>query len=58
MKDWKLAAKASGIDAPEKDLAQLAQPLEALEAVFRPLAQDLEPALEPILRFEPEADAE
>ena len=55
-KDWKKIAKASGLTIPEASLDGVAQPLEKLEADFRPLANALDPAAEPATTFR--ADAE
>jgi hypothetical protein len=41
MRDWKAIAKASGIEIDS------VEPLEALEAAFRPLLKDLTPGVEP-----------
>ena len=51
MKDWSLLAKAGVLEIPAKDLDRLAQPLKALEEVFRPLVRDLSPDLEPATVF-------
>jgi hypothetical protein len=45
-------------DIPAADLDRIASPLEALEAVFRPLVQDLPPDLEPSLTFSAEKEGE
>jgi hypothetical protein len=58
MRDWKAIAKASGIPLSGKELDTLAQPLESLEEVFRPLVKDLSPDLEPLLEMFVEADFE
>jgi hypothetical protein len=58
MKDWKAIAKASGIALACKELDSVTQPLEALEATFRPLAKDLSPDLEPAVDFRVEAGIE
>ena len=49
--DWKAIARARGLEIPPADLERLATPLEALDAVFRPLTRDLPPDLEPALEF-------
>jgi hypothetical protein len=56
MKDWKAIAKASGIGIPDKDLDRVTAPLEALEEVFRPLANTLTPDVEPATEFRVEED--
>ena len=58
MRDWKAIAKASGSPLTGKDLDALTLPLEALEEIFRPLAKDLPPSLEPSVEFRMEADIE
>ena len=52
MKDWKAIAKASGIAVDS------VEPLEALEAAFRPLLKDLTPGMEPATGLRLEEDAE
>jgi len=52
MKDWKAIAKASGIEVDS------VEPLEALEAAFRPLVKDLTPDVEPATGLRLEEDAE
>lgn len=56
VKDWRTIAKASGLDLPALDLDRIAQPLDSLEATFRPLVQDLDPEVEPIFCFQPGED--
>ena len=51
MKDWTRIAAALAPDIPAADAAKAAAPLEALEAVFRPLVTDLPPDLEPAVEF-------
>jgi hypothetical protein len=58
MKDWKAIAGASGITVAGKDLDRITQPLDALEAAFRPLVKDLSPDLEPSVDFRVEAEIE
>ena len=52
MKDWRAIAKASGIEVDS------VEPLEALEAAFRPLVKDLTPGVEPATELRLEEDAE
>ena len=52
MKDWKAIAKASGIEIDS------VEPLEALEAAFRPLVKDLKPDVEPATGLRLEEDGE
>ena len=52
MKDWKAIAKASGIEIDS------VEPLEALEAAFRPLVKDLAPGMEPATGLRLEEDGE
>jgi hypothetical protein len=58
MRDWKAIARASGIPFSGKQMDGVTQPLESLEEVFRPLAKDLPPDLEPVLQMFVEADFE
>ena len=58
MKDWKAIAKASGLAIDATQLTRIAEPLEALEAAFRPLVKDLTPGLEPATGLRLEEDAE
>ena len=51
MKDWNSIAKAAGLDIPAKDVSKIAQPLTALEEVFRPLVKNLTPEMEPAAIF-------
>jgi hypothetical protein len=51
MKDWTSIAKAFAPDIPAKEAAKTAQPLNALEEVFRPLARSLTPEQEPAATF-------
>jgi hypothetical protein len=51
MKDWPLLAKAGGLQIPAQELDRLAQPLNALEEVFRPLVRNLTPDMEPAATF-------
>ena len=52
MKDWKAMAKASGLEV------DAVEPLEALEAAFRPLVKDLTPGAEPATGLRLEEDGE
>ena len=52
MRDWKAMAKASGIEIDS------VEPLEALEAAFRPLVKDLAPGMEPATGWRLEEDGE
>jgi hypothetical protein len=58
MKDWKAIAKASGLDVDPAQLNGIAEPLEALEAAFRPLVNRLTPDVEPATELRLEEDAE
>lgn len=51
MKDWISIAKAAGLDIPAKDVSRIAEPLNSLEEVFRPLAASLTPEMEPAASF-------
>ena len=54
MKDWKAVAQASGLEIPPADMDRVADPLNALEAAFRPLVKDLPFDLEPATVFHSE----
>lgn len=54
VRDWKGIATAAGLSLSGDDLNRIAQPLEKLERVFRPLAQALVPEQEPSLSFQAE----
>jgi hypothetical protein len=58
MKDWRALAKASGLALDPTQLDRIAEPLEALEAVFRPLVKDLAPGVEPATGLRLEEDGE
>jgi hypothetical protein len=58
MRDWRAIAKASGIEVDPAQLNRLAEPLEALEAAFRPLLKDLTPEVEPATELRLEEDGE
>ncbi|MGA2117441.1 MAG: hypothetical protein ABSH56_22100 [Bryobacteraceae bacterium] len=49
MTDWRALAEAAGL-AGER----VTTPLETIEAVFRPLTENLPPELEPACTFDPE----
>lgn len=55
MKDWKAIATASNFEIPPADLDRATDPLNALEAAFRPLVKDLRFDLEPAPVFDAEA---
>ena len=57
MKNWIAIAAASGIDLPPADRDRIVKPLDALEQVFRPLADSLTFADEPVLLLDPREDA-
>ena len=58
MRDWKAIAKASGLEVDATQLNRIAEPLEALEAAFRPLVKDLAPGVEPATGLRLEEDGE
>lgn len=58
MKDWKAIAKASGLELDPAQLDRIAEPLEALEAAFRPLLNRLTPDVEPATGWRLEEDGE
>ena len=47
MKDWKAIAQASGFEIPPAEIDRIADPLNTLEAAFRPLVKDLRFDIEP-----------
>ena len=49
MKQWKQIADASGLDIP--DMERITPALDALEAVFRPLAKAIPHDVEPAVIF-------
>ena len=49
MRNWKAIAQAHGLPLSADDLDRVTRPLEALEEIFRPLADRLTPDLEPDL---------
>lgn len=51
MRNWKAIAQAANPDMPAAEIERIAAPLEALERIFRPLAEDLPPDLEPLLEL-------
>ena len=56
MKDWTLLAKAGGLEIPPQELDRIAQPLQGLEEVFRPLVGSLTPDMEPAAVFRPDEE--
>jgi len=52
VKNWKAIVEASGLDLPARDVDRIIQPLEALEAAFRPLVRNLSPDVEPAFRLQ------
>ena len=58
MKDWRAIAKASGLEVGPAEIDRIAEPLEALEADFRPLVKGLAPGVEPATGFRIEEDGE
>jgi hypothetical protein len=58
MKDWRAIAQAHGLDLSAGELDRIAEPLEGLEAAFRPLVRDLTPGIEPSVEFSVEEDAQ
>ena len=58
MKNWRAIAKASGLEVDPTQLNRIAEPLEALEAAFRPLVKDLAPGVEPATGWRLEEDGE
>jgi hypothetical protein len=58
VKDWKAIAAASGLQIPPAETGRAVEPLNGLEAVFRPLVKDLPPDLEPATGFRADEDAQ
>jgi hypothetical protein len=58
VKDWAGIAKAYGVEIHEPDLDRISKTLTALEATFRPLAENLDSSLEPAAVFLPEEDGD
>ena len=58
MKNWSAIAAAFGIDLPPAEMDRIVKPLEALEQVFRPLAESLTIADEPAFIVDPREEAE
>ena len=56
MQDWPSIAKGRGLDIPDKELAAIVPPLNALEEAFRPLVNGLTPDAEPSAVFRPEEE--
>jgi hypothetical protein len=54
MKDWKGIAKARDLDIPLDQVDRIAEPLNALEASFRPLVKGLSVDIEPAIVYRPE----
>jgi hypothetical protein len=57
-KDWKKIARASGLPILDAELERITPVLDALEAAFRPLTEDLPPSLDPAVTFQPEPEDE
>ena len=51
MTDWKKIGEGQGLGIPEPDLQRAAAVLDALEAVFRPLARAIPEQVEPAVIF-------
>jgi hypothetical protein len=58
MRDWKIMAKASGLDLPYPELERLVAPLEKLEETFRAALRGLPSSVEPASILPAEDDAE
>lgn len=50
--DWKALAEAWRLEIPNADLERIAPRLDAVNEVFRPLAEDLRPDQEPATVFQ------
>jgi len=49
MKNWKAIASGNGLNLTDEYLANLTPPLDALEAVFRPLVAGIPHEIEPAI---------
>jgi len=58
VRDWRLIAKARGLEIPAHELDRIVPPLDALETAFRPLVEGLPPELEPATEFRIGEDGE
>ena len=58
MRDWKLIAKASGLELPDAEMDRLVTTLEKLDETFRSAVQGLHSVLEPATTFSAEDDGE
>jgi len=52
MTDWRLLARARGLDLPEEQLAAIERVLEGLEGDLRPLTARLGPQDDPAIAFQ------
>lgn len=55
MRDWKALAHAQGLNIPPEQLERTVTPLREMEEIFRSLASDLTPELEPAYEIRLEA---
>lgn len=53
MKDWKLIVKGHGLDISDSELERIEPALDALEAAFRPLTEQIPIQLDPVIVFRP-----
>ncbi len=51
MKDWRLVARAVGLQIPDEELERVAKSLDGLETVFRPLTAQLHPGVDEAVIF-------
>ena len=58
MKNWSALAAASELDIPAADVERIVKPLNGLEEIFRPLANTLTFADEPVTTFDAAEDGE
>lgn len=53
MKNWSLMVQAQGLEIPEDQLKRISTTLDALEAAFRPLTQQLQPGVDSAVTYVP-----
>ncbi len=58
MRDWKITAKAAGLDLPYPELERLVAPLEKLDETFRAAITGLPSLVEPAFVFPAEDEVE
>lgn len=51
MNDWRLLCRAIGLDIPDEEFERITAALGPLEAVFRPLAEQLDPGVDAAVTY-------